>query len=251
MKKRKRKKLRDKFTDALGEEISARENLNIDNLKKVESTPKVDLTKKVKPAKKVTSAEKVEPSIAEIANENSTQKVDDVKPIEISNVEVASESSVANVEVVEVKVDAEFEERVLAEANNDFLDDKPKRPRRMMSTEEIAASRSAFRAKLIQDRIAEEKEIEIERKKNSDKDSDLRRNLTRAEMAGAAISAAMLAYSLSTYDKPLFFMAMSLLSHTLRPLIGGFFGKHNRSVQNALHGFSIVLFFGALLFLVI
>ncbi len=235
MKKRKRKKLRDKFTDALGEEISARENLNLDNLKKVESTPKVDLTKKVEPA------EKVEPSIAEISND----KVDEVKPVEVSSVEVS------NVEIVEVKVDAEFEERVLAEANNDFLDDKPKRPRRMMSTEDIASSRSAFRAKLIQDRIAEEKELEIERKKNSDKNSDLRRNLTRSEMAGAAISAAMLAYSLSTYDKPLFFMAMSLLSHTLRPLIGGFFGKHNRSVQNALHGFSIVLFFGALLFLFI
>lgn len=234
MKKRKRKKLRDKFTDALGEEISARENLNLDNLKKVESTPKVDLTKKVEPA------EKVEPSIAEISND----KVDEVKPVEVA-------SEVSSVEIVEVKVDAEFEERVLAEANNDFLDDKPKRPRRMMSTEDIASSRSAFRAKLIQDRIAEEKELEIERKKNSDKNSDLRRNLTRAEMAGAAISAAMLAYSLSTYDKPLFFMAMSLLSHTLRPLIGGFFGKHNRSVQNALHGFSIVLFFGALLFLVI
>ena len=223
MKKRKRKKLRDKFTDALGEEISARENLNLDNLKKVESTPKVDLAKKVKPA------EKIEPSIAEISNDKKN----------------------SSVEIVEVKVDAEFEERVLAEANNDFLDDKPKRPRRMMSTEDIAASRSAFRAKLIQDRIAEEKEIEIENKKTSNKDSDLRRKLTRAEMAGAAISAAMLAYSLSTYDKPLFFMAMSLLSHTLRPLIGGFFGKHNRSVQNALHGFSIVLFFGALLFLVI
>lgn len=234
MKKRKRKKLRDKFTDALGEEISARENLNLDNLKKVESTPKVDLTKKVEPA------EKVEPSIAEISND----KVDEVKTVEVA-------SEVSSVEVVEVKVDAEFEERVLAEANNDFLDDKPKRPRRMMSTEDIASSRSAFRAKLIQDSIAEEKELEIERKKNSDKNSDLRRNLTRAEMAGAAISAAMLAYSLSTYDKPLFFMAMSLLSHTLRPLIGGFFGKHNRSVQNALHGFSIVLFFGALLFLVI
>ena len=239
MKKRKRKKLRNNFTDALGEEISARENLNLDNLKKVENTPKVDLTKKVKPAEKVKPSS-IETSNVEIAND----KVADVKPVE-----VASKNS--SVEIVEVKVDAEFEERVLAEANNDFLDDKPKRPRRMMSTEDIASSRSAFRAKLIQDRIAEEKELEIERKKNSDKNSDLRRNLTRAEMVGAAISAAMLAYSLSTYDKPLFFMAMSLLSHTLRPLIGGFFGKHNRSVQNALHGFSIVLFFGALLFIVI
>jgi len=58
-----------------------------------------------------------------------------------------------------------------------------------------------------------------------------------------------LVYAVSTMDKPLFFMSMSLLSHTLRPLIGALFGKHNREVQNALRGFSIVLFFGALFFL--
>lgn len=227
MKKRKKKNLRNKFTDALGEEMSARENLNLDKIKKAsKSTPEVDLTKKVEP--------KPEPSIAEIVDETPAPKV-----------EVAE---VKNVEVEEVKVDAEFEKRVFEEANNDFLEEKPKRSRRMVESEDTStSSRSSFRAQMIKDRLAEEKELA--KTKKSDKDADLRRSLTRAEMVGAAISAAMLAYSLNTYDKPLFFMAMSLLSHTLRPLIGAMFGKHNRSVQNALQGFSIVLFFGSLFFL--
>ncbi len=233
MSKRKRKKLRNEFTDALGEEMSSRENLNLENIKKAANKPKVDLKKKVKP--------KVEPSIAEI-------KVADVKIVEVATeIKIAE---VAQVEVADVKVDAEFEKRVFAEANNNFFDEKPKRPRRHFNSDDTAtSSRSAFRAKMIKDRLAEEKELEIERKKNFAKDADLRRKLTRAEMVGAALSVAMLAYSLSTYDKPLFFMAMSLLSHTLRPLIGGLFGKYNCPVQNALHGFSIVLFFGALFFL--
>lgn len=235
MSKRKRKKLRNEFTDALGEEMSSRENLNLENIKKAANKPKVDFKKKVKPKPKV------EPSIAEI-------KVADVKLVEVdTEIKIAE---VAQVEVADVKVDAEFEKRVFAEANNNFFDEKPKRPRRHFNSDDTAtSSRSAFRAKMIKDRLAEEKELEIERKKNSAKDADLRRKLTRAEMVGAALSVAMLAYSLSTYDKPLFFMAMSLLSHTLRPLIGGLFGKYNRPVQNALHGFSIVLFFGALFFL--
>ncbi len=233
MSKRKRKKFRNEFTDALGEEMSSRENLNLENIKKAANKPKVDLKKKVKP--------KVEPSIAEI-------KVADVKIVEVATeIKIAE---VAQVEVADVKVDAEFEKRVFAEANNNFFDEKPKRPRRHFNSDDTAtSSRSAFRAKMIKDRLAEEKELEIERKKNFAKDADLRRKLTRAEMVGAALSVAMLAYSISTYDKPLFFMAMSLLSHTLRPLIGGLFGKYNRPVQNALHGFSIVLFFGALFFL--
>ena len=243
MSKRKRKKLRDKFTDALGEEISSRENLNIENIKKASNNKKVDLKKKVK----TNPTAKVAPPITEIVE---VPKGEDVSPVEVvTEIKVEFDEVKITPKIDEVKVDSEFEKRVFAEANDNFFDEKPKRPRHMIASEDTSTSRSAFRAKLIKERIAEEKELEIARKKTSDKDADLRRTLTRAEMVGAIRSIAMLAYSLSTYDKPLFFMAMSLLSHTLRPLIGGLFGKYNRPVQNALHGFSIVLFFGALFFL--
>ena len=76
-----------------------------------------------------------------------------------------------------------------------------------------------------------------------------KRKLSHAETSGIAISAVMLAYSLSEQDKPLFFLSTSLLIFLLRPIIGAVFGKHNQAVQNALHSFSLVLFIGAMLFL--
>ena len=216
MKKRKRKKLRDKFTDALGEEILARKIVD-----KTQPKPKVDLTKKNKPKPKV----KVEPKVENLS------KVEEVK-------------------IVEVEVDAEFEKKVFAEADNDFHDEKPKRPKRSWHSEDTAApSRSSFRTRAMVEKIAEENLGKHLDKKNIDPDADLRRKLTRAETVGAALSAIMLVYSLSTLDKPLFFMALSLFTHTLRPLIGGFFGKYNRPVQNALRGFSIAIFFGAIFLL--
>jgi len=88
-----------------------------------------------------------------------------------------------------------------------------------------------------------------DKKKSVKPESELKRRLTHAETSGIAISAVMLAYSLAEGDKPLFFLSTSLLIFLLRPLIGAFFGKHNRAVQNALHSFSVVLFIGSLIML--
>ena len=77
----------------------------------------------------------------------------------------------------------------------------------------------------------------------------VKRKISHAEISGIIISVVMLGYSLITEDKPLFFLATALLIFLLRPLIGSLFGEHNQAVQNALHGFSIALFFGAILFL--
>ena len=86
---------------------------------------------------------------------------------------------------------------------------------------------------------------------NAEKNSapKVKRKISHAEISGIIISVVMLGYSLFTADKPLFFLSTALLIFLLRPLIGGLFGKHNQAVQNALHGFSIALFFGAILFL--
>ena len=244
MKKKKRKKLRDKFTDALGEEMTAR-NLN-DKIReegtgKREQSLNADATKKTPEV----TAEVAENIASEVAVQTSEVQV-------TSEVEIKSAAEVeikTAVEIVEVKTDTEFDKRVFAEADNTFHDTKPRKPRRKLTPEESENVRAAYRAKMIRDTVADEKEIYFENKKSIDKDADLYRKLTRVETAGVALSAAMLFYAFATIDKPLFFMSLSLLSNLLRPVIGGLFGKHNRAVQNALHGFSIVLFFGALLFI--
>lgn len=111
-----------------------------------------------------------------------------------------------------------------------------------------AAQHKVFRSKKFVD---SETQAAEDKKKSATPESELKRRLTHAESSGIAISAVMLVYSLKEGDKPLFFLSTSLLIFLLRPLIGAFFGKHNRAVQNALHSFSLVLFIGALLFLFI
>lgn len=71
----------------------------------------------------------------------------------------------------------------------------------------------------------------------------------RVESYGIAISAVALVYALYTADKALFFLSLSLFTYLIRPLIGPLFGKHNQTVQNALKGFSIAVFFGSILFI--
>lgn len=251
MKKRKKKKLRDKFTDALGEEMTARnlnEKIRDEGKGKREQSLNADATKKppevtAEVAENIASyTAEVQATEVQVTSEVEIKTVAEVKPTAEVEVKTA-------VEIVEVKTDVEFDKRIFAEADSTFHDEKPRKPRRKLTPEESAKARTAYRAKMIRETVADEKEIYFEDKKNIDKDADLYRKLTRVETAGVALSAAMLVYAFATMDKPLFFMSLSLLSNLLRPLIGGAFGKHNRSVQNALHGFSIVLFFGALLFI--
>ena len=91
----------------------------------------------------------------------------------------------------------------------------------------------------------------ITEKKSSQQEPPLKMKISHAEASGVIISAVMLIYSLAESDKPLFFLSTALLTFLLRPLIGALFGKHNRAVQNALHSFSVVLFIGALIMLIL
>ena len=124
--------------------------------------------------------------------------------------------------------------------NKNFNDDD--KPIKILDTSE----HKVFRSKKF---IDSETQAEEDRKKSAPHEPELRRKLSHAETSGIAISAVMLVYSLTEGDKPLFFLSTSLLIFLLRPLIGALFGEHNRAVQNALHSFSIVLFIGALIFL--
>jgi|GEM_PF-2394280 len=165
--------------------------------------------------------------------------------------------------ILPVKLEAEndFEKRIFAEAENDFYDEKiPQHIGKNMRsgiTEKLAdgdekkSSQNAFRSKFVQKKF---EEINTENLAEDDEDSpdfnpELHRKLSRAETAGVGLSAIMMIYAFENLDKPLFFLALSLFIHLMRPLIGSFFGKNNRAVQNAMRSFSWVLFFGALVFL--
>jgi len=150
-----------------------------------------------------------------------------------------------DIQTKKVAKEPDFEKRVLAEAENDFFEEK--------QPENIGANfrsrpkekfrQSNFRSQTVQEisaDVEQEPEIVLEFEN---------RKMTRAELAGIGLSAIAMLYSFSTLDKPLFFLALSLFTHLMRPLIGAFFGKNNRAVQNGLRSFSIVLFAGSILLL--
>ena len=75
------------------------------------------------------------------------------------------------------------------------------------------------------------------------------RKMSHPEKFGGIISVVMLVYAFVNMDKPLFFLALSLFAHFLGYSIAAVFGKYADAVQNAIHSFSIVIFFGAIMFL--
>ena len=102
MKKKKRKKLRDKFTDALGEEMTAR-NLNDKIKSREEGTGNGEEILKVEATKKP-------PEVTAEVAENIASEV----AVQTTEVKVTAEVEVKTaVEIVEVKTDTEFDKRVL------------------------------------------------------------------------------------------------------------------------------------------
>lgn len=227
-----KKDLRNNFTDALNEEILSRKifdkakTSDTENIFIAETETKMD-------------AEPVAPP--EVKNFKRKKKIKKSPP-KIETVE----------KIPEPKVEPKdnFEERVFAEAENDFYENQVAEIERNMRSkveEKKNFAPPAFHSRMVDNDVQEldeEKDLQ-----QPEYDPELHRKLTHAELIGVVLSVAMLGYSFVNLDKPLFFLAMSLLSHLLRPLVGGFFGKHNRAVQNAMRSFSLVLFFGAILFI--
>ncbi|MBP3780414.1 MAG: hypothetical protein ILA30_01980 [Selenomonas sp.] len=68
----------------------------------------------------------------------------------------------------------------------------------------------------------------------------------RGELLAIVVVMFILLYEWTTDDNPLLFMCVSFLTFELRPLARAFLGKNGRAVSNALTGFSVALFVGAL-----
>ena len=203
----------------------------------------------------VRPAKRSKPRAEKLAEKKSSAKISTDK-------KSAPEKSAKKIPPVKLEAENEFEERIFAEAENDFYDEKiPQNVGKNMrskvtekisdSETEIKSPQNAYRSKFYQKQFEDldAENIDAENDDAPDFDPELHRKLTRAEMAGVGISALMLLYAYDNADKPLFFLALSLLIHLMRPLIGAFFGKKNRAVQNAMRSFSWVLFIGSLVFL--
>lgn len=262
------------FTAALNKEISTRKVLekakdNAENkillsemsrgfepetiAEPIDSTkpiPQIETDPPIKPVKR--SKDKIKKSLTEksAAKKNSAKK--------ISAEKVAAEKVTVS---KKLEPESEFEKRIFAEAENDFYDEKiPQnigKNMRSKITEKIIdpeaekrVPQNIYRSKFLKKQFEKiDDEIEAEDENSPNYDPELYRKLSRAELAGLGISIFMMAYAFVNLDKPLFFCAMSLFMHLVRPFVGSFFGRYNRAVQNAMRSCSIVLFVGAMVLL--
>ena len=213
--------MRNDFTDALNEEIAARKILN--KAKNHDVDENIFLSE--------VTEEIAEPEIKKSPPPKfSSEK--NIPPVEKISLEKKPEPK----KIIITKAD--FEKRVFAEADNDFYDDIKSKVADKKDMPPI------FHSKKFDDTPSE-----LDEKISVESDFDVNIKLNRIERIGIILSAVMLVYGFATLDKSLIFMAMSLLTGLLRPIVGKMSGKHNRAVQNAMRSFSIVLFFGAILFI--
>ena len=231
MSKRKKKSpLRDEFTDALNEEISER--------KIIERTqPKEEVFQKTITLEKAVEVEKI--------------SVEPVKIAPVEKIETAPEIKTEEItapQIVEVKVDKKLEERILKEADDDFYNEKPAENNVDV---EKPPRKSIYHSKTLREWEEEQREgnKKIPPPISETPKVEQPHKLSHAEKFGVVASVAMLVYAFVNLDKPLFFLALSLFVHLLSVPVSAISGKHSAAVQNSLRSFSIVVFFGALLFL--
>ncbi len=281
----KRGKKNNAFTEALGAELSTRKVLekakdNAENrilIADMESDFESDFAPRwnVEPTESSTpisqskiSAEPKPKKKTKTANKVSSQKKVSNKKVSEKNSAPEKISTDKKISVPEkisvpkkIEPESEFEKRIFAEAENDFYDEKipqnigdnlrskilEKDSDSLPEEKSSSSFRSRFFNKPLED--LEEKNSDSEEENPPDFDPELHRKLSRAELAGVGLSAIMMIYAFVNLDKPLFFLALSLFTHLLRPLVGAFCGKYNRAVQNAMRSFSIVVFVGAIVIL--
>lgn len=196
------------------------------------SIPKIEIEK--------VSAEKisVEEIPAKVEIEKAPAKVEEIPAPVTKPKKVAPSAKTSKIEIVKVKTDPKLEKRILKEADNTLFEEKlPK----------SAPKKSIYRSKAMQ-RWEQEHEETLPTFEPVPK-VEKPRQMSRPEKFGGVIAVVMMVYAFVNLDKPLFFLALSLLAHFLSQPLGAVFGKHAPAVQNAIHSFSIVIFFGAIMFL--
>ena len=212
------------------------------------------------------------PKITSSTEKNSVEdKPIDNKPVDNNSEDKFADKKAEDKIIAEAlkpsKVDNDFERRVNAEAENDFYDDKP-----------VQKIGDNFRSNIIERKTDDNSNIDsINNEGKGKRKINLREPIKvnirheireqfnqleevlnnaeekkspprRTETYGIVISAVALVYSIAAADKALFFLSISLLTYLARPIIAAPFGKYGQPIQNALKGFSIVLFFGAIFF---
>ena len=257
-----------KYTDSYG--LGKPNEADLDNFLIAEPDPKSEDKKESKKnvaenTQKVVSVPTISAAPTTSTNSNIKNEIQTSEPV----VDKTTIKKTSEIPKTTANSDSNFERRVNAEADNDFFDDKPAqqtsntfhskvvkpnvdnnllsidddKPKEIKPNRKINI-REPIKVNVrheIRDRTQVIEDIEIE--------SSEKKPVRRTETYGIVLSAVAFIYSIFTKDKPLLFFSVSLLLYLLRPVIAAPFGKYSQSVQNAIKGFSMALFFGSIFFI--
>ncbi|MBR2180128.1 MAG: hypothetical protein IJ862_07035 [Selenomonadaceae bacterium] len=251
-----------KYTDSYG--LGKPNEIDLDNFLVAEPDPKSEDKKEPekimeKKTPNIEAKVNVAPTVSNTANKiNQSELV-----VDKNNVKKTS----LNSNDLPVR-DSDFERRVNAEADNDFYDDKPIQQigdtfrsdvlkRRPVNEDNFNSTGSDNSIETKPNRkinLREPVKVNVrheigERFDGIEVDVPEKKPIRRTETYGIIISAVAFIYSIFTKDKPLLFLSVSLLLYLMRPIIAAPFGKYSHSVQNAIKGFSMALFFGSIFFI--
>lgn len=101
-------------------------------------------------------------------------------------------------------------------------------------------------------RLSRDERYELYAAEEEERQENQRRplRLTRGEQAGAVLAAVILLYGLWMRDLPVVFLSAAFLLFVLRPLAEKLGKDRGQMFSNALQGFSVALFIGAVLLLI-
>lgn len=209
--------------------------------------------------------------IKEVAEDNTkiNNKIDNI-PIDNTDGKVKTNAGENKIVNDVLSINSDFDKRVNNEADNDFYDDKPiqkrdsafrsnavnrsssneqepKEVKPLINTKEEKGKRKINLREPVKVNVRHEIKNNMEEKvEDTAINTEVKEPPRRTETYGIIISAIALLYSIKTTDRALFFLSASLVLYLMRPIIAAPFGKHSDSIQNAIKGFSIALFFGAI-----
>ena len=253
-----------KYTDSYG--LGKPNEVDLDNFLIAEPTPE---SEEKKESEKI--AEKNTPKVVSTPTTSTTSNIKSKLQPSESVVDKPTIKKVAETPNLALIRDSDFERRVNAEADNDFYDDKPVQQTSNTFHSKVVKRKPNVDNNLISINDDRSKEIKPNRKINIrepitvnvrheiidrtqviediETETSEKKPVRRTETYGIVLSAVAFVYSIFTKDKPLLFLSVSLLLYLLRPVIAAPFGKYSQSVQNAIKGFSMALFFGSIFFI--
>lgn len=226
------KNYKPKYTDSYG--LGKPNEVDLDNFLTAE--PENVVENKVEESIKITEPIQIEEPVKVQKPVKIEESVKVEEPIKIEKTVAVENDILDETPVQSVQSQERFHSKVIQRTKVNETSENIEKSRKKLSLREPVTVN-------IKHEVKERKLIEEELQ------TEVKEPRRRTETYGVVLSALALVYSIVVKDKAMIFLSTSLLVFLLRSTIAAPFGKYKQSVENAIRGFSMAVFIGAILFI--